>query len=488
MAIRLRVRERRQALRLSLVEVARRIGVSAAFLSQYETGKNNIGIENAKRLSIVLGIPVEELLESGVDKRPRWLDVLTERHDLSRSEQEALLSVARESPVYRGAAVLREEQNDVEHWEMVYQSIKPYLPKCGRSEDWINKSEIRNIAVGLGVPNASCLEDILCAVDKQVDKICEGIEFRNIDAFRTHMLSALGIRVERLYNDVDLTPLLREFAAMGLFRAISDCALFARDVHAFGGTYAIKNCTGENRFLVLIDERNDKMWRSEFTLWHEMAHVIADPNVMLGTVATFDEANSKDEVVSDLPFNSEKLIIEAGEHKLLWAKGENRLAPTYLNFKLNNDKPSTICLSYYDGETETLVDCIKYESHPTNGSYGREKDNDETWTIFDKCEDGKTLSSTPNTSNGKCGNVIINEVTGKSIPTLSLYPNPASDFIQLSCAEPILSCTLYNMDGAVIQRENGDVQGLDIQKYPTGIYMIEVRTLNFIYRSKFIKQ
>ena len=183
MAIRLRVRERRQALRLSLVEVARRIGVSAAFLSQYETGKNNIGIENAKRLSIVLGIPVEELLESGVDKRPRWLDVLTERHDLSRSEQDALLSVARESPVYRGAAVLREESNDVdvEHWEMVYQSIKPYLPKCGRSEDWINKSEIRNIAVGLGVPNASCLEDILCAVDKQVDKICEGIEFRNID-------------------------------------------------------------------------------------------------------------------------------------------------------------------------------------------------------------------------------------------------------------------------------------------------------------------
>ena len=292
MAIRLRVRERRQALRLSLVEVARRIGVSAAFLSQYETGKNNIGIENAKRLSIVLGIPVEELLESGVDKRPRWLDVLTERHDLSRSEQEALLSVARESPVYRGAAVLREEQKDVEHSEMDYQSIKPYLPKCGRSEDWINKSEIRNIAVGLGVPNASCLEDILCAVDKQVDKICEGIEFRNIDAFRTHMLSALGIRVERLYNDVDLTPLLREFAAMGLFRAISDCTLFARDVHAFGGTYAIKNCTGENRFLVLIDERNDKMWRSEFTLWHEMAHVIADPNVMLGTVATFDEANN----------------------------------------------------------------------------------------------------------------------------------------------------------------------------------------------------
>lgn len=202
----------------------------------------------------------------------------------------------------------------------------------------------------------------------------------------------------------------------------------------------------------------------------------------------FRLTNSKDEVVSDLPFNSEKLIIEAGEHKLLWAKGENRLAPTYLNFKLNNDKPSTICLSYYDGETETLVDCIKYESHPTNGSYGREKDNDETWTIFDKCEDGKTLSSTPNTSNGKCGNVIINEVTGESIPTLSLYPNPASDFIQLSCAEPILSCTLYNMDGAVIQRENGDVQGLDIQKYPTGIYMIEVRTLNFIYRSKFIKQ
>ena len=56
MPLRVVVRERRQSMRLSLVEVARRMGVSVAMLSQYETGKNNIGFENAKKLSSILGL------------------------------------------------------------------------------------------------------------------------------------------------------------------------------------------------------------------------------------------------------------------------------------------------------------------------------------------------------------------------------------------------------------------------------------------------
>ena len=59
MPLRVVVRERRQSMRLSLVEVARRMGVSVAMLSQYETGKNNIGFENAKKLSSILGLSIE---------------------------------------------------------------------------------------------------------------------------------------------------------------------------------------------------------------------------------------------------------------------------------------------------------------------------------------------------------------------------------------------------------------------------------------------
>lgn len=286
------VRERRQALRLPLVEVARRMGVSAAMLSQYETGKNNIGFENAKKLSSILGLPVDELMDAGQDRRPRWLDVLTERHGLTAEEQDVMWSVAREAPVNRGAEALRADEDSVDHWEMVYQSLKPYLPKRGRSDDWQNNPDIRRVMAGLGVPQATSLEDVFGAVDRLVGRFCDGVEFRTLDEFRSHMLSVLGVRVERLREGADQTALLHEFASMGLFRAISDCTLFAKNDYSCGGTYAIRSCAGNDRFLVLIDERGRKRWRGEFTLWHELAHILADPNVMLGTVATAQESRA----------------------------------------------------------------------------------------------------------------------------------------------------------------------------------------------------
>lgn len=292
MSMRVVVRERRQSMRLSLVEVARRMGVSVAMLSQYETGKNNIGFENAKKLSSILSIPVEQLMDSEPDRRPLWLDVLTERHGLTVEEQEVLRSVAREAPVNRGAEAVRTVGDPIEHWEMVYQSLKPYMPVRGRSDDWLSNPDIRRVMLGLGVPQARNLGDVFEAVDRQVEKFCEGVEFRNLEEFKSHLISSLGVRVERLQDGVDLTGLLHEFATMGLFRAISDCTMFAKNDYSCGGTYAIKSCVRGDRFLVLIDERGKKRWRSEFTLWHELAHIIADPNVMLGTVATAEESRS----------------------------------------------------------------------------------------------------------------------------------------------------------------------------------------------------
>lgn len=292
MPMRTLVRERRQALRLSLVEVARRMSVTPALLSQYETGKNNLGFENAKKLSVILHLPIEELMESEAEKRPHWLDELTEKYGLTVEEQEVLLSVAREAPVNRGAEAVCVDESSVDHWEMVYQSLKPYMPKRGRSDDWLNNPDIRRVMMGLGVPQATSLNDVFGAVDRRVERVCDGIEFQNIEEFKCHLLSALGVRVERLRDGVDQTDLMHEFASMKLFRAISDCTMFEKNEFSCGGTYAIRCCGGDDRFLVLIDERGKKRWRSEFTLWHEMAHILADPNVMLGTVATAEECRA----------------------------------------------------------------------------------------------------------------------------------------------------------------------------------------------------
>lgn len=351
MQMRVIVRERRQSLRLSLVEVARRMGVSVAMLSQYETGKNNIGFENAKKLSSILGLPVEQLMDGGSDIRPKWLDVLTERHGLTVEEQEVLRSVAREAPVNRGAEAIRVEEDSVEHWEMVYQSLKPYMPKRGCNGDWLNNPEIRRVLTGLGVPQARSLEDVFEAVDRQVSKFCDGVEFRSLDEFRAHLIAALGVRVERLRSGADLTNLLHEFASMGLFRAISDCTMFAKNDYSCGGTYTIRSCVRGDRFLVLIDERGKKQWRGEFTLWHELAHVIADPNVTLGTVATAEETRSD---ACDVEWLMDRIAGRLAFWPRIFAECHARLRRSGVNL-LSYDGVKTLRSEYNPAASKTMT-------------------------------------------------------------------------------------------------------------------------------------
>jgi len=55
------LRKHRQALRLTLEEVARRAGLSKGFLSQVENGKARLGLDTAVRLAKALRVSLEEL-------------------------------------------------------------------------------------------------------------------------------------------------------------------------------------------------------------------------------------------------------------------------------------------------------------------------------------------------------------------------------------------------------------------------------------------
>lgn len=199
--------------------------------------------------------------------------------------------------------------------------------------------------------------------------------------------------------------------------------------------------------------------------------------------------NSKNDALSTLPLNAnEELVIAAGGHKLLWAKGENRLGANYLNFKLDNDKRSTICLSYSDGASEIMVDCVEYETHPTNGSYGRVTDNNEAWTIFDLCSTSLALAATPNKANGSaCGLTDVEEAL--EIPSgISLYPNPAKEYLMIVTNEKVAGYSIYSANGSLLERRLGDVSRISLDGYASGFYVIEVQTADNNYREKFVIQ
>ena len=61
-AIGLKIKQRRQELELSLRELARRIGLTASFLSQVERGQTNTSIDSLRRIATALDVPVLHLL------------------------------------------------------------------------------------------------------------------------------------------------------------------------------------------------------------------------------------------------------------------------------------------------------------------------------------------------------------------------------------------------------------------------------------------
>lgn len=85
-------------------------------------------------------------------------------------------------------------------------------------------------------------------------------------------------------------------------------------------------------------------------------------------------------------------------------------------------------------------------------------------------------------------------VTYKSNPALdqvSVYPNPTTNFIQLSSTTPDLefTATLYDMNGKQLQQVNYKNRAeINIENEKAGIYILEVKDKSYCKRWKIIKQ
>ena len=72
--------------------------------------------------------------------------------------------------------------------------------------------------------------------------------------------------------------------------------------------------------------------------------------------------------------------------------------------------------------------------------------------------------------------------------TFSVSPNPASDLLIVKTNEPILSSTIYDMNGRVMSVTQGDFTSLDIAYLSEGVYFLQVKTQTGMGTTKFIKK
>ncbi len=88
-------------------------------------------------------------------------------------------------------------------------------------------------------------------------------------------------------------------------------------------------------------------------------------------------------------------------------------------------------------------------------------------------------------SNANCA--IISSVPELKQTLFSIYPNPVHNSITINNANTS-SVTIYDMFGKVVMEQN-DVQGsVNVQSLPVGVYLLNVRSANKTYTSKFVKE
>jgi hypothetical protein len=71
---------------------------------------------------------------------------------------------------------------------------------------------------------------------------------------------------------------------------------------------------------------------------------------------------------------------------------------------------------------------------------------------------------------------------------VSVFPNPANDFITINTEEVIEKITILDVSGkTVFSQEKGLNKRVNIQHLPSGVYFLTVESSNSVGTTKFIK-
>lgn len=88
-------------------------------------------------------------------------------------------------------------------------------------------------------------------------------------------------------------------------------------------------------------------------------------------------------------------------------------------------------------------------------------------------------------------NVRIVEATGveNHDGAVSVYPNPATNVLNISASESVESAVIYNVAGQVVMTENGHVNSINISNLASGSYIVRIQTVDGnITNQRFIKE
>lgn len=93
-------------------------------------------------------------------------------------------------------------------------------------------------------------------------------------------------------------------------------------------------------------------------------------------------------------------------------------------------------------------------------------------------------------SDTKCSEVTVLQTSiGKlnTNPDIVIYPNPVTDVLHIR-AESISEVRIFNMAGILIKNGIGNAEEIDVSLLQAGLYFVEIRSQQNIYRQSLIKK
>ena len=258
-------------------------------------------------------------------------------------------------------------------------------------------------------------------------------------------------------------------------------AVFEKDgtSTAYGKLYINEVCAANKQY---VDEfRQDEDW---IEIYND-----GDVPVDLGGMYLSDKRKTLDRF--QIPTNSPaKTTIPAKGYLVFWADADSSdQGPLHTNFELAKDKGQTISLSRKVNGKIEVIDSIRYMPHTDGESYSRfSYTGDGSWAVTSRPTYAKKNAYYPLLASSPSEITLINSEEESTLPILSVYPNPTSDYLWFATEGEDADIVLADLTGRILLSKsikNGSC--IYVGNLENNVYVVTISVNGTTYQTKFVK-
>ncbi len=258
-------------------------------------------------------------------------------------------------------------------------------------------------------------------------------------------------------------------------------AVFEKDgtSTSYGKLYINEVCAANKQY---VDEfRQDEDW---IEIYND-----GDVPVDLGGMYLSDKRKTLDRF--QIPTNSPaKTTIPAKGYLVFWADADSSdQGPLHTNFELAKDKSQTISLSRKVNGKIEVIDSIRYQPHTDGETYSRfSYTGDGSWAVTSRPTFAKKNAYSPLLTSSPSEVTLINSEEDSALPILSVYPNPASDYLWFSIDGEEADIVLADLTGRILLSKNiKNGSSIYVGNLENNVYVVTISVNGTTYQTKFVK-